>query len=188
MKKRIMKLSVLLGVPVIALFMMVGMASADPSYSIQGVYAVTGFSTCYSAPGANAANVLEADYTFSHDGYGAMKGVIRHFGGDSPSFALSADFKYTVTKEGRIKFDYSDLGGLKIGAVLSWDEDLNPLDVFPVMALSTGPSHGVISPDGKTITISCGPPVVLHRLDSDGKPIVGSDMYCITSSTGMRIK
>ena len=87
MKGNIKKLSVLLCVPVIALFIMVGMASADRAFRhhIKGVYAVTGFSSCDPAtPG-----IMEADYTFRIDGTGSISGVGRSLpGSDGPPRAL----------------------------------------------------------------------------------------------------
>jgi hypothetical protein len=181
MKEKIMKLSVLVGVPAIALFIMVGMASADPSYSIQGEYAVTGLDTC--EPGSG---IMEGDYAFRHDGTGSMSGTIRRFPNDAvpfPVMYLSAEFTYTVTKEGRINFDYSGLGGLTVEA------EVAPDVIVPIMILSAGPSHGVISRDGNMITISCGPPALLTAtIYTPGGPINGVPMMCITSLVGMRIK
>ena len=175
-----MKLSVLVGIPVMALFIMVGMASADPRYSIQGVYAVTGFSSC-DLPPSGAPSVVEADYIFRHDGTGSISnGVIRNLP-PGPVLTMTAEFEYTVTKEGRIEIKYPE-GGL----------ELSVKDGPYLMTWDGGPSHGVISPDHKTITISCGPPVVLTLIDSEfpalPAPPVGTVAYCITSLTGVRIK
>ena len=171
MKEKIMKLSVLVGIPVIALFIMVGMASADPSYSIQGVYAVTGFSSCDTG----APSIVEADYTFRHDGTGSISnGVVRNLP-PGPVLSMTAEFEYTVTKEGRIEIKYP-VAGLEISMggqyLMTWDG---------------GPSHGVISPDHKTITISCGPPVFLNLIDPE--PLPGTPpTACILSLSGVRIR
>jgi len=167
MNQKIMKLSVLVGIPVMVLFIMVGMGSADPRYSIQGVYAVTGISQCdFGAP-----SVEEADYIFRHDGTGSIrKGVIRNLPG--PVLTMTAEFEYTVNKEGRIEFTYP-----QAGLVLFLEDGTH------LMTWDGGPTHGVVSPDRKTITISCGPPAFLTSIDP-----VGAQAYCMVSLTGVRIK
>jgi hypothetical protein len=188
MKEKIMKLSVLVGIPVMALFIMVGMASADRAFQhhIKGVYAVTGLSAC-SPLGSEtpvSPGIFEGDYTFRTNGTGSINGVIRNLP-PGPNFAMRAEFEYTVTKEGRIEFQYLfPPGGLQGGFV---DAD----GKFQVlMTMNAGPSHGVISPDGKTITISCGPQWPLWQIDIDnnGDKIEGTDMQCVTSYTGVRIR
>ncbi len=179
MKGNLRRLSVFVGVPIIALFTVVAMASADPaiSYGINAVYKVTGFSSCDpTSPG-----IMEAEYTFRIDGTGSVSGVGRNIaasGGSSNAF--TADFTYAVSKEGRIEFEYPfPPGGLKV--------DFNN-DGVPDVTMNAGPSHGVISPDGKTITISCGPPVFLTVIDPvTGAPLF-SPVWCITSLAGMRIR
>jgi hypothetical protein len=178
MKGNIKKLSVLVGVPVIALFIMVVMASAGPAipYSIKGVYAVTGVSSCDPASPA----IMEATYKFRNDGTGSASGFIRNIGAPSASYVtFTVDFTYTVTKEGRIEFQYPfPPGGIKVFAP----------DGTPMQTMDGGPSHGVISSDDKTITISCGPPVFLNVIDpTDGTKVFGP-VWCITSVAGMRIK
>ena len=175
MNKKIMKLSVLVGIPVMALFIMVGMASAEFGWSIQGVYAVTGFSSCNLQPSPGAPSIEEADFIFRHDGTGSISnGVLRNLTG--PVLSFTAEFEYTVTKEGRIEITYPEAGlvvSVKDGPYLmTWDG---------------GPSHGVISPDHKTITISCGPPKFLNLIDP--APVPGTPpTACILSLSGVRIK
>jgi len=188
MNQKIMKLSVLVGIPVMALFITVGMASADPSdmidpryiiqgvygYSIQGVYAVTGFSQCdFGEP-----SVEEADFEFRRDGTGSIRnGVVRNLP-PGPVLTMTAEFEYTVTKEGRIEITYPQAGLA-----------LSLMDGTYLMTWDGGPSHGVISPDRKTITISCGPPVVLTVIESTpGNPPLGATAYCMVSLSGIRIK
>jgi hypothetical protein len=189
MKEKIMKLSVLMGIPVLAVFIMAGVASAFLPFPyipyLHGVYAVTGLDTC--EPGAG---MMEGFYTFKYDGTGSMSGTVRRFpdlsptGNPFPVMTLSAKFEYTVTKEGKIEFDYSGLGGLKVEAV--YGPDMKAIDPpMYLMTLSAGPSHGFISPDRSMITISCGPPWSLKILDA---PPEAPPMLCITSLTGMRIK
>jgi hypothetical protein len=183
MKRNIMKLSVLVGVSVITLFIMVNSASADRDrqnyhYYIAGVYAVTGISGCDpTSPG-----ILEADYTFRHDGTGSLSGVGRNISASGGSHStVTADFTYTITKEGRIEFEYPfPPGGMKV--------DFNNDGVIDV-TMNAGPSHGVISPDHKTISITCGHPIPLYPIN----PVTGDELcdcpvWCITSVVGMRIR
>jgi hypothetical protein len=183
MKGNMKKLSVLVGVLGIALFTMVVMTSADAA--VRGHYAVTGYSTCNPA----SAGIFEADYTFNDDGItGSASGFVRSISGSGPGFVTyTVDFTYVVTNEGRITFEYP-WGGNHIvkknaqGNTL-WDVTWN-----------LGPGHGVISPDGKTITITCGPPVVLMVIESNnpdelpGVPPVGYTASCVTTAVGIRLK
>ena len=176
------KLAVLMMIPALAIFVVPALASADDQgYGIKGLYAVTGFSTCLPA---GSSGIFEADYTFNNDGTGsATQGVVHNIdasGGWSATF--EATFTYEVTHEGKITFGYP-WHGLKVyrtypdGEVwwLQWD---------------AGPSHGVISPDGKTITITCGPPVKLTvvAVSDNAPPIVGMQAFCVTTAMGLRLK
>ena len=181
MKRNIKKLSVLVGVPVIALFIMVIMASAGPAipYGINGVYEVTGVTTCDpTSPG-----IAEITYTFRKDGSGSFSGIGRSIGASGGSSNASrCDFTYTVTKEGRIEFKYPfPPGGVKVESV---DED----GVTHTTTMNGGPSHGVISSDDKTITISCGPPVFLKVIDPVSGVTLFEPVWCITTLAGIRIK
>jgi hypothetical protein len=163
-------------------FIMVVMASAGPAipYSIKGVYAVTGFSSC----SPTGQGIMEADYTFSNNGSGSASGTVRIieagvFPAGGLALTISFNFTYTVTKEGRIEFAYPD--GNKVGFI-----DAQGVYHY-LMTWNGGPSHGVISPDGKTITISCGPPVYLMVLAPDGTNVPDTETYCITTAVGMRM-
>jgi hypothetical protein len=176
------QLAVLVGVLGIALFGMVGMAASAQSaspYSVHGLYAVTGFSSC----SPDGLGVMEADYTFSNEGTVSAQGVVRNIDASGGwSAAFEATFTYEVTQGGRITFAYP-WHGLKIYRTypdgeqwwLQWD---------------AGPSHGVISPDGKTITITCGPPKTLtvFAVSDNAPPIVGMQASCVTTAMGMRLK
>jgi len=186
MKGKIMKLSVLVGIPVMTLLIMVGMASADRAFHhhIKGVYAVTGLSACSPLGSVDPVSpgIMEGDYTFRTDGTGLFNGVARNLP-PGPNFAVRAEFTYTVTKKGRIEFQYPfPPGGLQGGYV----DDKGEFQVL--MTMNAGPSHGVISPDGKTITISCGPQWPLWQIDAVGDEIPGTRMLCVTSYTGVRIE
>ncbi|HSB06193.1 MAG TPA: hypothetical protein VLK23_13465 [Thermodesulfobacteriota bacterium] len=178
MKGNMKKLPALVGAPVIALFIMVVMASAGPAipHGINGEYAVTGFSSCDpTSPG-----IMEGDYTFSNDGTGSFSGFGRNIGASGGSFiALTADFHYTVTKEGRIEFQYPfPPGGVKV---------FTPDGKTLLQTMNGGPSHGFISPDGKTITITCGPPVYLKVIDPDSGATLFEPVWCVTTLAGMRL-
>jgi hypothetical protein len=182
MNGNIKKLSVLVGVPVMALFIMVGMASAHLPfhYYIKGVYKVTGFSSCDPA----SPGIMEAEYTFRYNGTGSIKGEGRTISASGPSYSTAtAEFTYTVTEGGRIEFQYPSPpfgpGGLKV----DFGGD-GTIDV----TMDGGPSHGVISPDGNTITISCGPPVFLNVIDPHDGTILAGPVWCVTTLSGMRIR
>jgi len=184
MKGNINKLIVFVMIAAMTMFIAVAIASADDHHwkrTIQGQYAVTGFSSCGDA---TSQGIMEAIYTFRHDGTGSATGngrMISASGGSSNSFQL--DFHYTVTKEGRIEFQYPfPPGGIRVG---QYDAD----GVFnAAMTMDGAMSHGYISPDGETITIQCGPPVSLNVINPDtGKTLFGP-VWCVTSVAGMRIK
>jgi hypothetical protein len=208
MKGNMKRLSVLVGVLAMAIFVMVVMASADgpatpwgmrlPVYphAIRGVFAVTGFSTCSPVGPGN----FEADYTFNGDGTGSVtNGFVRSISWANINWEnapaakpmvvnagfshYTVNFKYTVTHEGRITFEYP-WGG---NHIVKKDADDN-LTLWE-LTWNLGPGHGVISPDGKTITITCGPPVVLEVVESTnpGMP-VGTKASCVTTGVGIRLK
>ena len=185
MKKKIIELSVLVGIPAFALFVMAGVASAYLPFPyipyIQGVYAVTGTSSCGPEGAQVSPGLMEGDYKFKPNGTVKIRnGFIRNFP-PGPTFDVRADFTYAVTREGRITFEYPN-GGFQVGVL---HEDGYFEEYFRV---SAGPSHGVISPDGNMITISCGPPVGPLWVIAGGEKVPDSDMWCITSVTGMRIR
>jgi hypothetical protein len=189
MKEKIMKLSILVGIPVMTLLIMVGMASADRAFhhGINGVFAVSGISSCSPAGSASPVSpgVFDGDYTFRPDGtVSVSNGFMSNLPLAGPTMPVRGAFKYTVTREGRIEFQYPEYG-FQIG----YEENGNII-YLPVF-LNLGPSHGVISMDGKTITITCGPPIgPLWLVDQDGTrlPDPNPDLWCVTSYTGVRIK
>jgi hypothetical protein len=86
----------------------------------------------------------------------------------------SYDFKYTVTDEGLITFTVKP-GTFKLPNGSCAD------------AIA---KHGVISGDGKTIVIECGPPTLLNIVDcSDpAQTPLGPQMMCIISSVLTKIQ
>jgi hypothetical protein len=177
------KLAVLMMIPALAMLLVPALVSANDhgrGHGIHGLYAVTGFTTCLPA---GSSGVFEADYTFNNDGTGSVtNGFVRNVTPTGAGFVTyTADFTYEVTHDGRITFDYpwggnhivkTDAQGILLWEVI-WDR---------------GPGHGVISPDGQTITITCGPPVVLQVLEStSGVPPVGATNSCVTTGVGIRL-
>ena len=166
--------NLLLFVIVAAMFITATMASAGSTY-IKGNYALSGFTSCSVAGSPADSSVLEADYTFNKDGTGSATGWIR--GIPTPTVMyVTLDFTYTL-QDGRIEFDYPS-GGFKIYA---------PDQKTEIMQWDIAMSHGVISPDGKTMTITCGPPKVLTVIDSPNGPPIGTQGYCTISIAGMRL-
>jgi hypothetical protein len=197
MKGNIKKLTVLVGVPVIALFIMVVMASAGPAipHGIKGEYAGSGPSTCVTAPkgfvcdasgcrlydpndnvstGTSFADVV---YTFNKDGTGSAAGNAHLLtlpplpadGSIGSVVPFTYNFTYTVTAEGLITMtvgpDHFQLAG---GAVC--------FDIIP--------KDGIISGDGKTITISCGVPLPLTFMACDATappPLPTQQNLCATT-------
>jgi hypothetical protein len=181
------KLAVLMMILALAMFMVPALASADDhdrggaGHGIHGLYAVTGFTTC----GAGGSGIFEGDYKFNHDGTGSAHGFVRNITANGPGFlTYTVDFMYEVTREGRIAFTYPWYG---FKVVIT---DAAGNDVWG-MTWDQGPSHGVISPDGKTITITCGPPVQLTVVESHGvnaPPPHDTKAYCVTTAVGVRLQ
>jgi hypothetical protein len=174
MKTGMMKVGVFVMIAAIALFVVVATASAHPT-SIEGLYAMSGFSSCSIGGGPADPGIMEVDYTFYRNGTGSATGWVRS---PAPNLAwVTLEFTYTV-KDGRIEFTYPN-GGFKVYA---------PDQITFIMQGDIAMSHGVISPDGKTMTISCGPPKVLTVIDSAPfGPPVGTPGYCATTLVGMRL-
>lgn len=181
------RLAVFLMIPALVLLLSAAMGAAQDTnwgaiHSIKGVYAVTGFSTC----SATGPGIFEGDYTFNGNGTGSAHGVIRSLSANAtppPSangayMNFTVTFEYDVTHDGRITFQYPAGGNTVVSPdgtrSITWDK---------------GPGHGVISPDGKTITITCGPPVSLAVLGSSGAnvPPPGTPANCVTSGVGVRL-
>jgi hypothetical protein len=178
------KLAVLLMIPALAMFMVPTLATADGhghGHGIHGTYAVTGYTTC----GAGEAGIFEGDYTFNHDGTGSAQGFVRNITQQGPGFlTFTVDFTYEVTQQGKIAFAYPSYG---FKLVIT---DEAGTDVWG-MTWDRGPSHGVISPDGRTLTITCGPPVQLTVVESHGEnapPPYIAKAFCVTTAVGVRLR
>ena len=209
MKENSKKLTVFVIVAALAVFMVVATASAGGFHpihnAIKGKYAATGSSQCTTAFSGFDESLTPRDnywsvgtstsiaiYTFNLDGSGSMEGINRIMalpGGITPIPGVgevpndkpmgivmdpySYDFTYTVTDEGLITFTVKP-GTFKLPSGFCAD------------AIA---KHGVISGDGKTIVIECGPPTLLNIVTCDDAPsFTGAQMMCIISSVLTKIQ
>jgi hypothetical protein len=208
MKENSKKLTVFVIVAALAVFMVVATASARGLHpihnAIKGKYAATGSSQCTTAfNGFEGLTPIDeywsvgtstsiAIYTFNLDGSGSMEGINRIMalpGGMTPTpdglgvpndkpmgvvmDPYSYDFTYTVTDEGLITFTVV-AGTFKLP------------NGFCADAIA---KHGVISGDGKTIVIECGPPTLLNIVTCDEVPSpTKAQMMCIISSVLTKIQ
>ena len=202
------RIAVFVSVAALAVFMVVATASARGLHpihnAIKGQYAATGSSQCTTAvegfdenltPNGDYWSVgmgtIIAIYTFNLDGSGSMEGINRIMslpGGFTPTpdgpvpnvkpmgvviNPASYEFTYTVTDEGLITFTVVP-GTFQLGGGACAD------------AIA---KHGVISSDGKTIVIECGPPLVLNVVScSDPGVKFGPQMMCLNSAVLIKIQ
>lgn len=203
------KIAVFVSVAALAMFIAVSTASARGLHpihnAIKGQYAATGSSQCTTAvegfeglpptPKGDYWSVgmstIIAIYTFNLDGSGSMEGINRIMllpGGftlidgvdvpnDKPMGVVinraSYDFTYTVTDEGLITFN-----------VVPGTFHLGGDDCSDAIA-----KHGVISGDGKTIVIECGPPLLLNVVScSEPYDKLGPQMMCVNSAVLIKIQ
>ena len=208
MKDNIKKLAVFVMIIALAIFMAVAPAWARGLHpihnAIKGKYAATGSGQCTTAVDGFDAGLTPigdywsvgtatfiAIYTFNLDGTGSMEGINRIMslpGGftriddvdvpnDKPMGVVidpySYEFKYTVTDEGLITFTVAP-GTFQLGGGACADGI---------------PKHGVISRDGKTIVIECGPPTLLNVVSCiDSNVKFGPQMMCVTSAVLIKIQ
>jgi hypothetical protein len=178
MKRNAKKLAVFLIVAALSIFMAVATASAGSKF-IKGHYALSGFTSCSVGGSPAGPGVMEADYTFNKNGTGSATGWIRQI--TDPSVApevlyITLHFTYKV-KEGRIiEFAYPEYGF----KVYAYDEETETCTYL--LQWDAAMSHGVISPDGETMTITCGPPKKLHMVEA-----LQVEAVCVTSLAGMRV-
>ena len=203
------RIAVFVSVAALAVFMVVATASARGLHpihnAIKGKYAATGSGQCTTAvQGFDEAltpkgkywsvgmSTIIAIYTFNLDGSGSMEGINRIMslpGGftlidgvdvpnDKPMGVVmdpySYEFTYTVTDEGLITFTVKP-GTFKLP------------NGFCADAIA---KHGVISGDGKTIVIECGPPTLLNVVSCDepyGKR-GETQMMCLNSAVLIKIQ
>jgi hypothetical protein len=196
MKDNIKKLAVFVMIIALALFMAVAPAWAGGRQTIQGEYAVVGSAQCAFSPQIDPVTLLpvgpgagsslspspvtfyNGTYTFSPDGWGSAslngKGF-NSFPPDQPVGGwvqlLEFEFNYTV-EDGEITFTTSP--GTDTSTTIAGQGPPFPLNV------SSGPQKGNISPDGKTLLIHCGAPVIISVQE------FGVEAICNMSLNGFR--
>ena len=200
MKGNIKKLALVVIIAAIPMLIAVIAASAGSTH-ITGEYAGTTAAQCLVAPkGFNAnlipnpmpdgtvqaaANTLTWDiaYTFNKNGTGSVTGVNQYNQLPNPALNIppsagsgnvSWDFTYIVTAAGDITFALAS-GSFQCTTYVSGPKQgqKSCVDGIPV--------DGVISKDGKTITVTCGAPVILNAVDpSTGNPL-GPQLSCTVS-------
>ena len=190
MKGNIKKLFVFVMIATIAMFTAVATTSADSQVwnSIQGNYAFTGSNTCLVAPFGFNSNLQanpppgsppgtsgvwvtdfqswEGSYRFYYNGTGELNILDHDFGatpGAAGSVSIYWKFNYTVTDNGKITFTlvpntYKSL----------WLT--GPLTGTASYANVQGSWDGAVSPDGKTIIITWGTPLIFYLTDSTYTP------------------
>jgi hypothetical protein len=200
MKGNMKKLAVLMMIAAIAMFIAAATASAGRPivHGITGRYATTGTSYCITAftgftvnadktltPNdgwSSGPSILDAVFTFHNDGTGSAQGLFRGLtlppGGETPSgygeMDFSYQFTYTVTNDGFITFTIAPHTYYKYaGGAVCFD---------------AVPRDGAISGDGKTITIACGPPLLMDMVDCGTGAPLGPQVMCIASWVMVRLE
>ena len=182
MKGNIKKLALVVIMTAIPMLIAVATASAKGKTYITGEYALSGYDSCSFVVGGTPtpanSGIQEATYTFNRDGTGSATGWVRTIPGSTNYNYFTEEFTYTVT-DGNIEFKYPTT----TGGIIAYLPD----QTTEILQLDGGPGSGVISPDGKTMTIACGPPIVLHVIASPLGPPVGTEVDCVISLSGMRM-
>jgi hypothetical protein len=175
MKDNIKKLAVFVMIIALAIFMAVAPAWAGGRQHIQGEYAVVGSAQCAFSPQIDPETLLPEDgtplspspvtfyngtYKFSPNGSGSASLNGKGFNSFPPGASvggwvqkLEFEFNYTV-EDGEITFTTSP--GTDTSTTIAGQGPPFPLSI------SSGPQKGNISPDGKTLLIHCGAPVILY--------------------------
>jgi len=194
MKGKIKKLSVLMIVAGLVLFMGVDTSSAGSSNSplLRGTYAFTGSGNCVlSAGGANLFTIIqiwEGNYTFDGKGSGSFIGTFRAV--DLSSNAISRanaswEFEYEMTDHNRFE-TY-----LKPGTFDKVEDPTGnrPPDYFNIV----GRFYGAVERDGASIVITSGPPQTHILCAPDPNPALGDcvpsgvEALCSESVTGLQV-
>jgi hypothetical protein len=200
MKGNIKKQAVLVIITVIALFIMAPWASAGSSghHAIRGQYAVTGGNTCLISPSGFNANLQpnagwgiiqtssrEGDFRFELNGTGSAEVTSRNVvlpyqvppaipnplaGGTQE---ITFDFTYTLKKDGTIT--------IIVGPGPFTSNQITGPDAGVTFYITGVSMDGVITPDGKTITLNAGAPDVYTITRSDN-PNIMMKSICHSSS------
>jgi hypothetical protein len=126
-------------------------------------------------------NFYNGTYKFSHNGWGSASLTGKGFNSAGPNEPvggwvqlLEFEFNYTV-EDGEITF--TTIAGTDTSTTIAGQGPPFPLHV------SSGPQKGNISPDGKTLLIHCGAPVILNIPIT---PTFSMDAICNISLNGFR--
>ncbi len=205
------KLAVFVIVAAITMFIAIPMASADPKddHALKGQYAfsgpgncvisTTGFGVNYVPNGGAsvfaASQIWEGVYTFNRDGSGSIKASQRSV--DLPTFGigtanLSWDFKYKMTDKDRFITYLPDGSYDKVEWTAGSNCDSNGKNCATFYFDIEGPCEGVVSRDGDTITMTCGPPTKLILCAPGPLPpppctLIAFEAYCSFSHVGIRV-
>ena len=202
MKASLMKLGVFAMMAAIAMFTVVGMASAEChkwKRVINGDYAVTGTNSCVIAlagfplePGDGWQTVqghILGIFSFHPNGTGEFRSRFAgafQFTPETPNppmlFEAPFDYNFTykVTGDGVISFHVIPCAGI------------------PGNLNNDGPHDGVISPDGQSLIVYCGTSVILTQCDQGSCSDVGEgsctsteespQLACAIQMQGFKIK
>jgi hypothetical protein len=195
MKDNTKKLAVVVMIIALAIFMAVAPAWARGQH-IQGEYAVVGSAQCAFGPQSipidedsllpedgtplspSAVTFYNGTFNFSPNGSGSASLNGKGFNSFPPGAPvggwvqkLEFEFTYTV-EDGEITFTTSP--GTDTSTTIAGQGPPFPLHV------SSGPQKGNISPDGKTLLIHCGAPVIISIQE------FGVEGICNISLNGFR--
>ena len=210
MKGNSKKLAVFVMIAAIRMFSAAAIAW-DCTPLIRGDYAVTGFNNClfaingFSETGGipadaywqNAFGALEGIFTFDGHGNGSYKGwlhsnMVPALPPAAPEQAsllkVNIKFKYTVREGGLITFETPDCAYQGCGPVVNGTCDPSNTTYFRLANY-----YGVISPDGMSINITLGSPILHTILTPTGctgsAPIesTGIQVSCNMMLTGFKV-
>ena len=178
MKASLMKLGVFVMMAAIAMFTVVGMASAEChkwKHGIEGDYAVTGTNSCVIAPDGFIGIIPEIPENFltPKQGWQTVQGYIlgiftfHHDGSGQFRSRMMVSLQFTPTAPSpplliESHFDYNFTYKVTGDGVISFH--VLPCAGGPGSWSDDGPHDGVISPDGQSLIVYCGsPPVLLNQ-------------------------
>jgi hypothetical protein len=207
MKKVIKKLTVLMIVAALALFMSMAMASAAQPvpHAIRGEYAFTGTGNCLISPTGFtnytpndptqafiSTLVINGVYTFKRNGTGAFQQEARFL--DTPPGAINIAketwplFNYKPTDRDRFTIYWNQGSYMEIDWIAGPNTITQPPSIFFEI---DGNCDGTVSQSMDTVTITCGDPVLILTLCDPSKPpctpIPSFQAYCSFSQVGTRV-
>ncbi len=204
MKGNIKKLVVFVIIATIAMFIVVGMASANDqkrNKTMNAKYAFAGSGNCLIAingfnaslqpnDGANGMwfwgplTVDEGVITFNKDGTGSVKNILHAYDIWGPFFGSPPnagagnetwDFTYTMTNNGNITITYAK-GSFELDFTSGPSAPPSPM---AVQYFILPPVKGVVSPDGKILYASWGAPsIYVNTADKENMNPTGVEAIC----------